>query len=83
MREAFAAADAPVSPKDKLRVGRDRFRIVAPLAVKRASFQENGCAYARSVIDGKPLYIEYQTLHCIRQEKTREEMKPAVGNGPR
>jgi hypothetical protein len=40
-----------------------RLGIMAPMAVKVASFQENAGTDARSIVDGKALDIEDLTLH--------------------
>jgi hypothetical protein len=60
---AVTAPDAPVSMQHEFFLGGDRFGIVAPHAVKRASFQKNRRADARSVIHREALDIEDGACH--------------------
>lgn len=63
------SADARAAPRTalwKIDLGRHvppAFRVVAPPARERASLQENGSSDARSVMGGKPHYVEYTTCY--------------------
>jgi hypothetical protein len=54
---------------------------VAPFAVKGTPLQENGRANPGPVINGKPLYVKYQSLHFFCRKKAGEEKQPAIENG--
>jgi hypothetical protein len=52
---AFSAADAEVLPVHQLETPALAFRIVTPPAPHTAPFEKNGCPYAGSVVQCKPL----------------------------
>lgn len=64
---AVAAAQAAILVQDEFLLGRNRFRVVAPLAPERAALQEDGRSNARSIVHGIPLNIENHPRHrqCI------------------
>jgi hypothetical protein len=53
--------DTPVFPEDELRHGGLAFGIVAPPAIKRASFEKYGGANAWAIVSGIPCYVENQS----------------------
>lgn len=57
------AADTFLLLEQTLALGTLAFRIVTPYATERAPLHEDGCADARSVVDGVTLDIEYQIAH--------------------
>jgi len=59
----MTASDAGASAEHKLRGGTEPFRIMAPLAAQRASFQEYGLSYARTVVDGKFFDVKNNSGH--------------------
>ncbi len=58
---ACAAGDAASRGIADFRTEQAPFRVMAPEATQRASFQENGCPDAGAVMDGKTLNIEDET----------------------
>jgi hypothetical protein len=64
MRTGFhtsKAMDTPVFAEDELRHGGLAFGIVAPPAIKRASFEKYGGANAWAIVSGIPCYVENQS----------------------
>jgi hypothetical protein len=60
---AIPAADASIFPQNELLIGRNRFRVMAPLTAKWTSLKKDRRADTRSIIDREPLYVENQTFH--------------------
>jgi hypothetical protein len=59
---ASPAADAKFRMIDDFRFKADGFRIMAPQALERTAFHENGRPDSRTVVDRKMLYIGNQSL---------------------
>ena len=55
---AFSAAAAGAPAEHELRLRGKSFRIMTPLTAQRAALEKNGLPYARSVMNGKFLYIK-------------------------
>ena len=58
----FLTVQAVVKTVHDLYSGKLGFRIGTPLAAKRASLQEDGGSHTGSVVNGKLLYIKYDTF---------------------
>ena len=64
--DALATGDTSFSKVAKLRFRMLPFWIMTPEATHGASFQEHGCADARTIVQGKALNIEnnVSSVHC-------------------
>jgi len=64
--QAGATADTTILAEYSFREWGLALGIVAPLAIQRTTLKEHRGADARAIVDGKPLYIENESLDQCR-----------------
>jgi hypothetical protein len=81
----LAAGDTSLGIETKLRFRMLPFWIMAPEAAHGASFEEHRCADARTIVQGKTLYVENNVSsvhdHTVRGESIANDVKVSAFTG--